>query len=414
MGKETKLAMFIPGDTPPELGFAIDWHDTYLAAVGSTELFSGYFKANSSGGLSNIMVFGDPTKPIPNPDYPQNPPNPEDEVPEFLFVPNDIPVDEIDISDSASFSSVWTGLAPQVRVTGNILVSDVSGLVPLKVLSANGTAIKTIPAMEDNATVRMDGNGLVQAEVDAIVNSFLIYDDSEPPLVTGARPGMILENDGNVDADLTNAGLIAAAGGHVWETDRGFLRFLTTASVATGFTFFINAGADVDWYENNVLAASNTNNHTFFFTDASVKEIAIRGGDVADGQWMSMTGKSLTGIIDLGAMVGAAARIDFSDNPNVTEVILPMSTGIMDQCMAYNTGITTLRLDKLPGLVNSASIQIRMGDCPNLDTDSVVRNILAIDTNLVTGRQFWTNGTTPNMDPALKVTMQAQNWTVVE
>jgi len=127
-----------------------------------------------------------------------------------------------------------------------------------------------------------------------------------------------------------------------------------------------------------------------------------------------MLGKSLTGTCDLSAMTSAAARIDFSTNPNLTRVILPRTEGIMDQLMGYGSGISELRLDKLPGLVNSASIQIRLGDCPNLDTDATAKHLLAIDTNLVTGRQFWVNGTTPELDPAIKTLLQNNNWTVVE
>ena len=91
--KQTKLSMFIDGDTPPELGFDITWYDDYILALSSSEEFSGYFKPNSSGGKSNIMVLGDSNV--------------------------NLPITEFDISNTGAFASAWVGKATEVRVSNN-------------------------------------------------------------------------------------------------------------------------------------------------------------------------------------------------------------------------------------------------------------------------------------------------------
>ena len=376
--KNTKAAYFINGLTePPQMGFEITWFDVYSDAVNSIEVYSGYFKV----GNPNIMILSE----------------------------LDLPVNELDISGLDAFSMVFNTVE-QLRIS-DTSINDVRS-VALKSLSANNTQVKKAPQMQDNSYLRMDSNILNQSEVDNIVNSMLVYSDDEIPVPIGARPNMILENDENAIADPASIALIQGAGGQVFEIDKAYLSFETDASVATGFQIHIHAGANVNWYENNVLEASNTNNHVFFFTDGSVKTIRVGGDDVANANYILLGSKSLTGTCDLSAMLAASFRIDVNSNPNLTELILPNSEGIFDQLLAYNTGITTLRLDKLPNMVNSQSVQLRLNNCPNLDTDSVIRNILAVDLGVETGRILFIGGTTPIADPALVIDLQNNGWTV--
>jgi len=409
--KATRLAMFIGGDTPPELGFEIEWYDNYFIAINSNALWSGYFKPASSGGMANIMVFSEMKVQAPNPDYPQNPPNPEDEVPEFIMVDNPIPVSELDISNSGAFSSVWYGDSTQVKISSNPDVKSVEGSAALKEFYATNTGIKNLPALEPDAVVRIDGNALTKDKVDAMIGSFIVFDEDGNPI--GANPA-IIENKDNAPAEPQHIALITDAGGKVWEQDSGIMKFYTNSRVTTAFSLFVNSGADVNWYLNGVLHTAASNTATFFFTDSEVKEIEVRGGDINQGQWMSMTGKSLVGKCDLGAMIGAAARIDCSNNPELTEIVIPKSSGVMDQGMFFNTGLSDIRLDKLTGLINSPNVQIRCGDCPNLDTNLVAKRILSIDKNENTGRQFWVNGSTPDLSGELLLALQENKWTVVQ
>lgn len=380
MAKKALLAMFIPGDNPPALGFDIEWSDDYLTALNSVAPFSGYFKPASAGGLANTIVLG---------------------------TPGTLPVEEFDISNYSAFSSVWASGTTVVKLTDNTAINNVQTDTPLTVFHATGTGITVLPPLADGAEVRVDGVGIPEPEIEQFYSPLV---DSDTGV---AIPNLVIENNGNAPVPTAIKSAVETAGGVVWQDNVGIMSFYTTASVATNFNIFINSGAAIDWYQDNVLVASSTNNHTFFFTDSSVKFIQVRGADVNQGQWLSMTSKSLTGTVDLSSMVSAAARIDFSNNPNLTEVLLPQSSGVMDQCMGYNTGISTLRLDKLPGLVNSSNIQIRLGDCPNLDVDSVAQNILRIDTATATGRQFWINGTTPDISTPEYDALIANGWTVV-
>jgi hypothetical protein len=224
---------------------------------------------------------------------------------------------------------------------------------------------------------------------------------------------IIVENNGNEDASIEVTQDIENNGGKVWENDSGLMKLTTQASTTIAFQFHVNAGADVDWYLDGQLHTESSNNAIFFFDDSTSKVIEIRGADVLVGAWLEMTGKQLVGVVDLSSMEMASARIDFSNNALLTQVILPRSDQDMDQCMAYGTGISDLRLDKLPGLVNFNAVQIRMGDCPNLNTDNVARNILSVDHNSSTGRQFWYNGSTPKLSSELVTAMQANGWTLV-
>lgn len=375
--KQTRLTMFIPGDTPPDLGFDITWYVDYMAAVSSSEEFAGYFKPNSAGGKSNIMVLADSNTLLPITDF--------------------------DISDTGAFSSAWGGQATEMRVSNNPLLEGVSSESSLTVIQANNTNLSELPPnIADGALIRVDNNGLNQEQVDDMFSQVI------------EKTNLTIENNGNADINLEQSVAIENLGGVIWETTSGILKFQTNASVTTAFNMFINSGADVDWYLDGVEHTVNSNIATFLFTDSSVKTIEVRGTDVNQGDWISMVSKSLTGTFDMSAMTSAKTRIDFSGNTDLTRIILPRTNGVMDQLMGYNSGISELRLDKLPGLVNSANIQIRLGDCPNLDTDTTALNLLSIDTNLVSGRQFWVNGTTPALDPTIKSQLQANNWTVVE
>ena len=369
--KTTRIAFF--SSTLPELGFEISWQPTYQQAVDSPAIYSGF-----RGASGNTMILSEIA----------------------------LPVDELDISSSGAFGGVF-GEVDKMFVQD----TDVNGIIQpnLSVLNASNTLVTSVGKV--SSELRVENNGLTTKQVDSITSQYLIYDDDGLPI---AGEPIVIENLNNAPANLTDAGLIDNAGGHVYEDDAAYLKLQTDSAVATSFVFFLNAGPAISWWQDGVEVASGVNNFTFQFTNNSVKHLRIGGADVADGKYMIVASKSLVGTFDMSSMTSAAFRIDFSNNPNLTEVILPNTSGIFDQLMAFNTGITSLRLDKLPGLIGSINIQIRLGDCPNLDTDSVVRNILAIDDGIPTGRQFWTNGTTPNMSASLKLEMQANNWTIVE
>ena len=376
--KNTKAAYFINGLTePPQMGFEITWYDVYSEAVNSTEDYSGYFKV----GNPNIMILSE----------------------------LDLPVDEVDISGEDAFSMVFN-TTEQLRIS-DTSINDIRG-VALKSLSANNTQYKKAPSMQDNSYLRMDSNSLDASQVDAIVNSMLVYDDQEPPVAIGARPNMVLENDENSIADPASITLIQNAGGQLYEIDKGYLQFQTDAAVATGFQMHIHAGANVNWYENNALAAANTNNHTFFFTDSSVKTIRVGGDDVANANYILLGSKSLTGTCDLSAMLSASYRIDVSANPNLTELILPNSEGIFDQFLGYGCDLRNVAFQKLPNMVNATSVQIRLNDNLNLETNQVVRNILSVDKGIAAGRILFLSNT-PALDTELRDELILNGWSVV-
>lgn len=373
MSKRTLITFYWDEDEPPYLGFVIKWYTDLSLAENSTELYSGFFKSKNSGGFGNIHVFGD-VMPDVDTDF------------------SGINIDGI----VSTYSDI-------VNVS-NTMVRDIISMNPMRSINLSNSDydINNIPPnIDTGATLRIGDNGFLQNEIDEFLNYII-------------DKGLNIENKGNEDVSIKISQEIEAYGGKVWENDVGICKFQTTAPTTTSFTFFINAGADVDWYLDGVEHTSNSNNATFNFTDSSIKTIEIRGTDVSQGKWLVTNSKSLTGTFDLSAMINSSARIDFSDNPDLTEVILPRTSGVFDQLMGFNSGITTLRLDKLTNLINSPNIQIRLGDCPNLNTNSVVNNILLIDADLVSGRQFWTNGTTPNMSSKLKIQLENNNWTIVE
>ena len=368
--KTTRIAFF--SSTLPELGFEISWQPTYQQAVDSPAIYSGF-----RGASGNTMILSEIA----------------------------LPVDELDISSSGAFGGVF-GEVDKMFVQD----TDVNGIIQpnLSVLNASNTLVTSVGKV--SSELRVENNGLTTKQVDSITSQYLIYDDDGLPI---AGEPIVIENKGNAPANLTDVGLIDNAGGHVYEDDAAYLKLQTDSAVATSFVFFLNAGPAISWWQDGVEVASGVNNFTFQFTNNSVKHLRIGGADVADGKYMIVASKSLVGTFDMSAMTSGAFRLDFSNNPNLTEVILPRTNGIFDQLMAFNTGIASLRLDKLPGLVNSQSVQVRVNDCPNLNIDQAVRNILSIDTGTPTGRVLFASGTTPVMDPELKQQLIDNLWTVV-
>ena len=357
------------------MGFDITWFDVYSDAVNSLDDYSGFFKV----GNPNIMVLSE------------------------LEMPTDL-----DLSGQDAFSLVFT-TTEQLRIANTSINNILTP--PLTELSANNTQYKKVPQMQDDSTLRMDGNNLNQSQVDAVVNSMLLYSDDEIPVPIGARPNMILENESNAVADPTNAAFIEGDGGKVWQNNVGLLSLQTNADSPTSFVMHMKGAAKCDWALDNTIVATDINNHNFVFTDDSIKTIGIRGDNVAEADYILLSGKSLIGTFDMSPMLTAAFRIDFSDNPNLNELILPQTDGEFDRLDGHNSGITSLRLDKLPGLINKKNVRITLTDCPNLDTDSVALNILAVDLANVNGRKLFLSGIPP-LSVELQTQLQSNGWTI--
>jgi len=365
--KSTKIAYFAVEQ--PELGFPIEWHNNYDDAINSTADYSGFYANNQ------VMVFSELA----------------------------LPVTELDISGLNAVGAVY-GDVSEIRCS-NTQVNNVIGS-NLDVIAASDTLVSSPP--KASTELRIDGNNLDQTQVDRIVNDYMIYDDDFLPI--GAEK-VIIENNLNADANTTEAGLIETAGGKVWQNNVGLLSFQTNADSPTSFIMNMKGAAKCDWALDNTVVATNVNNHNFVFTDDSIKTIGIRGDNVAEADYILLSGKSLIGTFDMSPMLTAAFRIDFSDNPNLNELILPQTDGEFDRLDGSNSGITLLRLDKLPGLINKKNVRITLTDCPNLDTDSVALNILAVDLASVNGRKLFLSGSPP-LSIELQTQLQSNGWTI--
>ena len=370
MGKKTIFAAMIPNrENPPELGYTIDWHDDYISAYNSPELISGFFKASSVAGGSNIMVFSENTPDV-----------------------------ALDISDMEVFSGAWVGGTTDVNVRDNPNLESVDGDEPIESLHINATSITEVSNIAAGGRIFIEEDALTTEQVDELLSPV-------------KDVGVIVENKGNASPSDEVKASIEAAGGTIHQDTSSLMRFQTDSAVTTAFQFFVDSGADVDWLLDGVLHTADSNTATFFFTDASVKTIEIRGTNVSDGHWLGLNSKSVVGTADLAAMTNAQSRIDVQNNPNLDAVIFPDSVGVFDSFFGMNTNIRSLRFDKLPNMVNSNSVQLRCNNMPNLNTDDAARNILKVDTASNTGRIFFISSSPP-LDSGLQADLVANGWTI--